>query len=123
MITSLNLAECTPKFRTEKYHENPKTLQYFNIICVHSVLGQLATVHGLKIFRSTVRFKNTGDFLEVMDAESQKFYEFSVGLFDWHRNIRPWFVDSGAKSGSGCCGTELGVWGYVVYSQYVRVNR
>lgn len=44
-----------------------------------------------------------------MDEASQpelhdKLHEFSVGSCS---NIRPWLVDSAAKNGSGCWGTEL----------------
>jgi len=52
-----------------------------------------------------------------MDEESQKLHEFPVGLFDKYSNIRPWLVDGGAKSGSGCWGRrvyqEEEVWVYV----------
>lgn len=44
-----------------------------------------------------------------MDEASQpelhdKLHEFSVGSCS---NIRPWLVDSAAKNGLGCWGTEL----------------
>jgi len=66
-------------------------------------------------------FKKTGDFLEIMDEESQELYEFSVGLFDKYSNVRPWLVDGGAKSGSGCWGTELSV-GDMLYLDDVLVK-
>jgi len=120
MSTTLNLAECTPTFRTKKHYENPETLQYLSATLTHPVLGELATAHCLKVI-VRMRFKSTGDFLEIMDDESQELHEFSVGLFDKYSNIRPWLVDGGAKSGSGCWGTELNA-GDMLYIQDVRVK-
>ena len=69
-----------------------------------------------------MRFKNAEDFLEIMDEESQELQEFSVGLFDRYSNIRPWLVDGGAKSGSGCWGTELSV-GNMLYIEDLMVKK
>ena len=119
MATSLNLAGCTPTFTTEKHCENPERMQHLNVTLTHPVLGVLATVQCMKIF-GRLRFKNNSDFLEIMDEESQELHEFSVGLFDKYSNIRPWLVDGGAKSGSGCWGTELSV-GDMLYLEDVLV--
>jgi hypothetical protein len=120
MATSLNLAECTPAFTTEKDFENPERMEHLTVTLTHPVLGELATVQCLKIF-GRLRFKNNGDFLEMMDEESQELHEFSVGLFDRYSNIRPWLVDGGAKSGSGCWGTELSI-GDMLYLEDVLVK-
>ena len=120
MVTTLNLAECTPTLRTKRHHENPETLQYLSARLTHPVLGEIATAHCLKVVYR-MRFKSTGDFLEIMDDESQELHEVSVGLFDKYSNICPWLVDGGAKSGSGCWGTELNV-GDMLYVQDVRVK-
>ena len=120
MTTSLKLTECTPKFTTKKHFENPDRMQYLSVTLTHPGLGELATAHCLKIL-GRMRFKNTGDFLEIMDEESQELHEFSVGLFDKYSNVRPWLVDGGAKSGSGCWGTELSI-GDMLYVQDVRVK-
>jgi len=44
-----------------------------------------------------------------------------VSLFGKYNNIRPWLVDGGAKSGSGCWGTELSV-GDMMYVEDVLVK-
>jgi len=44
-----------------------------------------------------------------------------VGQLDWYRNIRPWLVDSGVKSGAWCWSTELRV-GNMLYVQDMRAN-
>jgi len=51
-----------------------------------------------------MQFKNTGDFLKIMDEESQELHELSVGLFDKYSNI-----DGGAKSSLECWSTDLSV--------------
>jgi hypothetical protein len=119
-MATLNLAECNATFRNKKHYENPETLQYLSATLTHPVFGELATAHCLKVV-ARMRFKSTGDFLEIMDDESQELHEFSVGLFDKYSNIRPWLVDGGAKSGSGCWGNELNV-GDILYVQDVRVK-
>jgi hypothetical protein len=120
MTIELNLAECTPKFSTEKHYEYPERMQYLNATLTHASLGELATVRCLQI-HGCMRFKNAGDFLEIMDEHSQELHEFSAGLFDRYSNIRPWLVNGGAKSGSGCWGTELSV-GDILYVVDVRVK-
>ncbi|KIM49897.1 hypothetical protein M413DRAFT_439023, partial [Hebeloma cylindrosporum] len=116
----LKLSECTPKFTVVKHDEYPERMQYLNATLMHPTLGELATARCLQI-SARLRFKNAGDFLEIMDEDSQELHEFSVGLFDKNSNIRPWLVDGGPKSGSGCWGTELSV-GDMLYIEDFRVT-
>ncbi|KIM47235.1 hypothetical protein M413DRAFT_440719 [Hebeloma cylindrosporum] len=102
----LSVADCIPKFTTEKHYQNPKRMQYLSVKLMHPTLGELAYAVCLQI-NSRAQFKNAGDFLEVMDEDSQETQCFSMALFDKYSNIRPWLVDGGSKSGSGCWGTEL----------------
>ena len=44
-----------------------------------------------------------------------------MGLFDKYNSIRPWLVDGGAKSGSGCWGSELS-FGDILYVEDVLVE-
>jgi len=120
MAINLNLSECTPTFTTEKHYEYPNMMQYLNGTLTHPALGELATVRSLQIQRR-MRFKNAGDFLEIMDEDSQELHEFSVALFDKHSNVRPWLVDGGSRSGSGCWGTELSI-GDMLYIEEVNVK-
>ena len=121
MAIPFNLAECTPKFCTEKHFENPETFQYLNATLTHPALSQLATARCLQIL-GRMRFKKNGQFLEIMDEESQELHEFSVGLFDKYSNVHPWLVDGGVKSGSGCWGTELSI-GDMLYVKDVKVKK
>ena len=120
MAIELNLSECTPEFTTVEHCEYPERMQYLNATLTHPALGELATARCLKI-HGRMRFKNAGDFLEIMDEDSQEMHEFSVGLFDKYSNVRPWLVDGGAKSGSGCWGTELSI-GDILYVEEVNVE-
>jgi hypothetical protein len=108
MAINLNLAECTPRFITEKHYDYPETMQYINGTLTHPSLGELGTVRSFQI-QGRLRFKKVGNFLEIMDEDSQELHEFSATLFDKYSNVRPWLVDGGARSGSGCWGTELSV--------------
>ena len=96
-------------------------MQYLNATLTHPSLGELATARCLQI-QGRIRFKNAEDFLEIMDEDSQELNEFSVALFDKYSNVRPWLVDGGAKSGSGCWGTELSV-GDMLYIEEVAVEK
>jgi len=44
-----------------------------------------------------------------------------MDLFNKNSNVRPWLVDSGAKSGSGCWSTELSV-GDMLYIEDLEVK-
>ncbi|CAA7262594.1 unnamed protein product [Cyclocybe aegerita] len=109
MSTSLNLSECTAAFHTTKHDEHPDRMQYVTGTLKHPALGELATVRCLQIPASgRTWFTRVGDFLEIMDEDSQELHEFSVTLFDRNSNVRPWLVEGGgARSGSGCWGAEL----------------
>lgn len=118
---ALNLSGCTPIFTTEKHYEHPEMMQYLNAKLTHPTLGELATARCLQI-QYRIRFKSAGDFLEIMDEDSQELHDFSVGLFDMYSNVRPWLVDGGSKSGSGCWGTELNI-GDMLYFEEVNVKK
>ena len=45
-----------------------------------------------------------------------------MGLFDKYSNVRPWLVDGGSKSGSGCWGKELSV-GDMLYVEDLMVKK
>ena len=96
-------------------------MQHLVATLSHPAMGELATIRCLQI-HSRIRFKNTGDFLEMMDKESHETSEFSLNLFDEYSNVHPWLVDGGAKSGSGCWGTELSV-GDMLYLKEVTVKK
>ena len=121
MATELNLSKCTPNFITEAHCVYPETMQNLNVTLSHPTLGELASVRCVQI-HPRIRFKRTGDFLEVMDDDSQELQEFSIGLFDKYSNVRPWLVDGGPKSGSGCWGTELSI-GDMLYLKEVIVKK
>ena len=66
--------------------------------------------------------KHFGDFLEMMDADDKSLHEMSLTLFDKHSNLRPWLMDGGLRSGSGCWGDELSH-GDLLYVQELRVPK
>ena len=121
MAIELNLSECTPNFTTEPHYEYPERMQYINATLTHPSQGEIATARCLQI-HGRIRFKNFGDFLEIMDEDSQELHEFSVTLFDKYSNVRPWLVDGGTRSGSGCWGMELSI-GDMLYIEEVAVKK
>jgi hypothetical protein len=117
---AIELFECTIKFNIEKHYEYPERMQYLNATMSHPAQGELATARCLQI-HGRMWFKNAGNFLEIMDEDSQEMHEFSVGLFDKYSNVRPWLVNGGSKSGSGCWGMELST-GDMLYIEEVKVK-
>ena len=123
MAIELNLSECT--FNNDDsdsgYSDPSKRMVHLYTTLTHPSLGVLATARCIRI-QYRIKFKNYGDFLEMMDDESRELNEFSVALFDKYSNVRPWLVDGGAKSGSGCWGMELSV-GDMLYIDELTVKK
>ncbi|KAF8959930.1 hypothetical protein BDZ97DRAFT_1835620 [Flammula alnicola] len=59
---------------------------------------------------------------EIMDRESQEMQEFEVTVFDKYGNVRPWLINGGRRTGSGCWGTELNQW-LSVFARYESQRR
>lgn len=118
--SSLNLAECTAIFKPGKNYDYPNRLRYLNGVAQHPKLGELARMGCLIVERRDL-FKTHGDFLRMMDGESDEILQFAKGLFDAHSNVRPWLIDGGYRSGSGCWGAELST-GDILYIQDLTVK-
>ncbi|KAF9027051.1 hypothetical protein BDZ89DRAFT_1113615 [Hymenopellis radicata] len=88
-------------FPLEESFENWQ-LQTLRGTATHPTLGEVATLSGYMIYRRMLG----GDFLAMMDEESQELHEFSVTLFDKNGLLRPRFK-AGYRSGTGCWGDEL----------------
>ena len=121
MAIKLKLSKCTPNFTTESHCEYSEKMQYINATLTHPSHGELAIACCLQI-HSHIRLKNAGDFLEIMDEDSQELNKFSVTLFDKYSNVHPWLVDDMARSGSGCWGRELSI-GDMLYIKEVAVKK
>lgn len=116
----LNLHECTVKITQEAHYEYPNRLSLLNVVARHPKLGELAKMRGIIVGRRP-QFKTHGDFLQMMDDESEESLHFSEGLFDTHSNVHPWLIDGGYKSGSGCWGKELNE-GQIVHFEDLTVE-
>jgi hypothetical protein len=104
--SALNLAECTATFKPGKNHDYPKRLRYLNGVARHPILGELATMQCIMVERRDF-YKSHGDFLQMMDCESDELLQFAKALFDANSNVRPWLIDGGYRSGAGRWGAEL----------------
>jgi hypothetical protein len=114
-----NIAECTVTFNAAGYGYTSRYHHFYGV-AQHPKHGEIAKIRGLKVERRYT-FKDNSDFLEMMDEESQEMMEFATMLFDARSIIRPWLIDGGYRSGSGCWGTELSV-GEIVYIEDLTVK-
>jgi hypothetical protein len=104
----LNLDECTVKITQEAHYEPEyaNRMSSLDVVARHPQLGELAKMRCTIVGRRSL-FKTHGDFLRMMDEESDELMQFSKKLFDAHSNVQPWLIDGRYKSGSGCWGKEL----------------
>ncbi|KAF8991005.1 hypothetical protein BDZ89DRAFT_1086867 [Hymenopellis radicata] len=98
---SISLSDLVCSFTLEKGFEKWQ-LQNLSGTATHPTLGEVATLSGYMIYRRMLG----GDFLVMMDEESQELHEFSVTLFDKNGLLKPRFK-TGYRSGTGCWGDEL----------------
>ncbi|KAF8066500.1 ankyrin repeat family protein [Lyophyllum atratum] len=116
-MSSLKANDCIPKFSTSPDDENPRVLEDITLELNHPEFGLVGSLSAMKIIRHFCR----GSFLEVMDAHSDEFHQFSVALFDKFGRVRPWLLEQGNRRGSGCWGSELND-GQLVYVLDMNVN-
>ncbi|KAF9479090.1 hypothetical protein BDN70DRAFT_834943 [Pholiota conissans] len=117
----INLSECTAIFEPEAHYDYPRRLQYINGSVQHPTHGKIAKLRCILVMSRYV-YKTNGDFMQLMDNESHELMEFSTTLFDPLSNIRPWLIDGGYRSGSGCWGEELNT-GEILYLEDLTVEQ
>lgn len=105
------------KIASEPHDEYPKTLTTLSVNVTHPDFGKIASLKAWRISRVHCR----GDFLEIMDEESDEMHQFSVTLFDKYGTVRPHLVDPGSRSGTRCWGRELDA-GELVYIEDISVK-
>ncbi|PPQ99871.1 hypothetical protein CVT26_009315 [Gymnopilus dilepis] len=120
MDVDINLPDCSAAFTSKPHPSSPKRLQHLHGALTHPFLGELATLRCVQILKRNDS-KQFGDFFTLMDEDAQELHEFSIALFDKRSDIRPWLVDGGKRSGSGCWGEELSS-GDMLYVQDLTVK-
>lgn len=101
----ISIADCTLKTTIIPDDETPGSRNFIKIKVTHPAHGQVAKLTAVKIFRA----KCAADFLTIMDGDSAELHTFSIELFDKHLQPRPWLVDGGRRSGTGCWGDEMNI--------------
>lgn len=112
--------DCRATFSLEKHYEAPTRLFYITGKVTHPTHGKVATLSGLAL-SCRVAWRNAGDFMSLMEAETDEMMRFSSYLFDMNMNLLSWLYDGGRRSGTGCWGAELNR-GDIVFIQEMTVD-
>jgi len=98
----LDVAQCKASFKVEPHDEYPRVLQHIILTITHP----LQTVPLAKLTAIHIRpYAAYGEFLAIMDSESDELQKFGIALFDRYGKIKSSLVDG--KKGNGCWGAEL----------------
>lgn len=110
--------DCHVSFNVQDDDENPQTLKIITVMATHPAHhGPVASIEAVKILRRFCK----GQFLDVMDEESDEMHQFSVALFDKFGKVKPFLISEGHRSGTGCWGEELNT-GELIYIKDINVN-
>ena len=112
------LDDCVILSEVEPHHEHPSVLKHIVLKAMHPQEGELGALVALQIDRRRCR----GEFLVIMDEESQELCEFAVTLFDKNGRLKPEFVENEYHKGSGVWGRELDE-GMLLYVLSVLVEK
>ncbi|PIL27414.1 hypothetical protein GSI_10562 [Ganoderma sinense ZZ0214-1] len=95
--------QCTVDIKVEPHDEHPQAMKFVIVHATHSDHGGVGSLTALKINRRQLR----GDFIMVMDDESQELSDFATTLFDDMGHLKPEFMEHEHQKGSGVWGHEL----------------
>ena len=102
---SFTLDACVSKLRLEDHAEYPYMLKVITLDALHPAHGTIGTIRALRVDREQCRI--SGEFLRILDNESQALSDFAFALFDKFGKLKPEFVDHEYYKGSGVWGREL----------------
>ncbi|KAI0701641.1 hypothetical protein C8Q76DRAFT_825149 [Earliella scabrosa] len=106
------LDDCVILSEVEPHHEHPSVLKQIVLKAMHPQDGELGALVALQIDRRRCR----GEFLVIMDEESQELCEFANG------RLKSEFVENEYHKGSGVWGRELDE-GMLLYVLSVLVEK
>ncbi|KAF7295980.1 Ankyrin repeat family protein [Mycena kentingensis (nom. inval.)] len=104
-------------FKEKDHYEHPRVLKDLTVIVKHPAHGEVASLTARRIVRNAC----PGDFLRVLDEETDEMATFSTKLFDKYGKVLPEHIELGYQSGSGCWGRELDE-GTLIYVFWVSVE-
>ena len=102
-MTPINIDNCNVRIKAKPDFENPKAVIRLTLVATHPEHGSIARIEAFRILRWFCR----GEFLGIMDGYSEELHQFSMELFDKNGFVRPWLVDGGRRSGTGCWNRDL----------------
>ncbi|KAL6307619.1 hypothetical protein BKA93DRAFT_727485 [Sparassis latifolia] len=115
---SLNDCKTTVKVRNRAFMGHPSAFKSITIEVTSPDRKKVASIFAYQINRAVC---DDGDFLCIMDADSDELATLSRVLFDKYGEVRPWLVEDELFKGTGCWGRELSR-GKLVYVQIVYVS-
>ncbi|GBE88559.1 hypothetical protein SCP_1303760 [Sparassis crispa] len=115
---SLNDCKTTVKVRNRAFMGHPSAFKSITIEVTSPDRKKVASIFAYQINRAVC---DDGDFLCIMDADSDELATLSRVLFDKYGEVRPWLVEDELFKGTGCWGRELSR-GKLVYVQTVYVS-
>lgn len=107
----------TVQVTTEPHDEHPRLLKHIYINAQHPMDGRVGSLVALEINRDKCR----GDFISILDEESQELSEFATTLFDKFGMLKPELVEHEHLKGTGVWGRELDS-GKIIYVVSVDVE-
>ncbi|TFK87190.1 hypothetical protein K466DRAFT_575948 [Polyporus arcularius HHB13444] len=117
MANSQALDQCDVKIEAALHDEHPRALKHVYVDAIHPLLGRIGSLQAIQINRN----RCNGEFLMIMDEESQELCDFALALFDENGRLRPELVDHESQKGTGVWGRELDS-GMLLYVLSVRVD-
>ena len=100
----LDISKCTTTIRTTAHYDYPRIMKYVHLDAIHSQEGKVGSLVALRVERDWCA---PGDFLDVMDRESEECSAFAYALFNRFGRLKPELVDNEHLKGSGVWGREL----------------
>jgi hypothetical protein len=93
------------KFKVERHWNHPEIIRMINLSVWNHPNDKepIVTLCAWKIIRETCR----GRFLKVMDEVDEDLFHCALTLFDKSGDVKPYILEKGFHSGTGCWGEEL----------------
>ena len=117
-LANFTPADCKATLKSKKHHDYPQSMRYLTVTVTHPQLGKIADLQAVLIDRSAMP---QGEFLGMMDDESDDLQKLALGVFDLEANVKDSIVYDEHHRGTGCWGPELDD-GRILYISTVQVD-
>ncbi|KAF7791162.1 hypothetical protein EIP86_002173 [Pleurotus ostreatoroseus] len=117
-LANFTPADCKATLKSKKHHDYPHSMRYLTVTVTHPQLGKIADLQAVLIDRSAMP---QGEFLGMMDDESDDLQKLALGVFDLEARVKDSIVHDEHHRGTGCWGPELDD-GRILYISTVQVD-